>query len=48
LFSWSTHLSGSFPKVWNLHELFELGMKPNPIDVKSHIVTYHIMDRSHS
>jgi hypothetical protein len=20
------HLSGSFPKVWNLHELFELGM----------------------
>ncbi len=26
LSSWSTHLSGSFPKVWNLHELFELGM----------------------
>jgi hypothetical protein len=26
LYSWSTHLSGSFPKVWNLHELFELGM----------------------
>jgi hypothetical protein len=26
LFSWSTHLSGSFPKVWNIHELFELGM----------------------
>jgi hypothetical protein len=23
---WSTHLSGSFPKFWNSHELFELGM----------------------
>jgi hypothetical protein len=20
------HMSGSFPKVWNLHELFKLGM----------------------
>jgi hypothetical protein len=24
--SWSTHLSGLFPKLWKLHELFELGM----------------------